>query len=156
MIPALPARELSPLFRSLCRRGVEVAAHPKDPERLRYRPAVLSPDLSAGLRTHRAAILGLLAGAYSPADADAEYVLGERLGVADGLGMPTHPGSAAWLVAVGESMEACCTSATYGVYSEHGPAGRATRPHPTEPGESRDHRGKGGTPEVGRVAAARG
>lgn len=119
------------------------------------RGSALSPDRMSGVKARKRALLALLLG-YHPADGDAEYVYGERLGVADGLGLATHPGSAAWLVAVGESMEACCTSATYGVYSEHGPAGRATRPHPTEPGESRDHRGKGGTPEVGRVAAARG
>lgn len=39
---------------------------------------------------------------YTPAgDTDAVYVLGERLGVANGLGLPTHSGSPAWLVAVG-------------------------------------------------------
>ena len=54
---------------------------------------------------HRAAILGLLAGRYAPAgDTDVGYVLSERLGVADGLGMPTHPGSPAWLIAAGEAM----------------------------------------------------
>lgn len=41
--------------------------------------------------------------ATAAGDPDAEYVLGERLGMADGLGMPTNPGSVAWLVAVGES-----------------------------------------------------
>lgn len=37
---------------------------------------------------------------------DAAYILDERLGMADGLGLPTHPGSAAWLVAVRKSMHA--------------------------------------------------
>jgi hypothetical protein len=54
----------------------------------------------------------LLVDGYAPTDDDAGYVLGERLGVADGLGMLTHPGSAAWLVAVGESMRYSCTTRT--------------------------------------------
>ena len=97
--------ELAPLLLALGRAGIELAPHPTDAGRLRHRPADLPPDLSARLRLHRGAVLVLLAGGYAPdahaADDDAGYVLGERLGVADGLGMPTHPGSAAWLVAVG-------------------------------------------------------
>jgi len=99
--------ELAPLLLALGRAGIELAAHPTDPARLRHRPADLPPDLSARLRIHRAAVLGLLVNGYAPkphGDTDAGYVLGERLGVADALGMPTHPGSAAWLVAVGEAM----------------------------------------------------
>ena len=66
---------------------------------------------------HKAAVLGLLLNGYTPAgDTDAGYVLGERLGVADGLAMPTHPGSAAWLVAVGESVVCGCEIATDGVH----------------------------------------
>lgn len=72
-----------------------------------HRTADLPPDLSARLRMHRAAVLGLLAVGYTPVPrGDAGYVLGERLGIADGLGMPTHDGAPAWLVAVGESMQA--------------------------------------------------
>jgi hypothetical protein len=98
--------ELAPLLLALGRAGIELAPHPTDAGRLRHRPADLPPDLSARLRIHRAAVLGLLVVGYAPAgDSDAGYVLGERLGVADGLGMPTHPGSAAWLVAVGESIQ---------------------------------------------------
>jgi hypothetical protein len=97
--------ELPALLLALGRAGIELAPHPTDPSRLRHRPALLTSDLSATLRTHRAAILAILAGRYNPArDSDAEYVHGERLGIADVLGLPTHPGSAAWLVAVGESM----------------------------------------------------
>jgi hypothetical protein len=113
--------ELAPLLLALGLAGIELAPHPTDSGRLRYRPADLPPDLSARLRIHRAAVLGLLVIGYAPAgDTDAGYVLGERLGVADGLGMPTHPGSAAWLVAVGESIGDGCHAATYGVHSEHG------------------------------------
>ncbi len=102
--------ELGGLLLALGRARVELARHPSKPDRLRHRPADLPPDLSARLRLHRAAILGLLSprGAHAPGDGphcDAGYVLGERLGIADGLGMPTHPGSAAWLVAVGESLD---------------------------------------------------
>lgn len=112
--------ELAPLLLALGRAGIELAPHPTDAGRLRHRPADLSPDLSARLRIHRAAVAGLLVDGYAPADDDAGYVLGERLGVADGLGMPTHPGSAAWLVAVGESIGDGCHAATYGVHSGHG------------------------------------
>ena len=110
--------ELAPLLVALGRAGVELAAHPTDPARLRHRrptpdgwAADLPPDLSARLRLNRAAVLGLLPphGGYAlepHGNTDAGYVYGERLGVADGLGLATHPGSAAWLVAVGESMHA--------------------------------------------------
>lgn len=113
-------RELAPLLVALGRAGIELAPHPTDAGRLRHRPADLPPDLSARLRIHRAAVVGLLVNGYAPADDDAGYVLGERLGVADGLGLPTHPGSAAWLVAVGESMGDGCHAATHGVHSGHG------------------------------------
>ena len=100
--------------------GIELGRHPSDPERLRHRPATLPPDLLEGLQRHRAAILALLdtidgKGGYAPAREDAAIVYGERLGMADGLGMHTHPGSPAWLVAVGESMGCSCTKRTNGV-----------------------------------------
>lgn len=78
----------------------------------------IAPDLSARLRIHRAAVVGLLVNGYAPdphGDTDAGYVLGERLGVADGLGLATHPGSAAWVVAVGQSMGCSCTTRIIGV-----------------------------------------
>ena len=96
--------ELAPLLLALGRAGIELAPHPTDAGRLRHRPAHLPPNLSARLRIHRAAMVRLLVDGYAPTDDDAGYVLGERLGVADGLGMLTHPGSAAWLVAVGYSL----------------------------------------------------
>lgn len=97
------------LLVALGRRGIELGRHPADPGRLRYRPTTLAPDLLEGLHTHRAAILGLLCGidgkgGHAPAREDAAIVYGERLGMAEGLGMPIHPGSPAWLVAVGESI----------------------------------------------------
>lgn len=115
--------ELAPLLLALGRAGIELAPHPTDAGRLRHRPADLPPDLSARLRIHRAAVAGLLVDGYAPdphGDTDAGYVLAERLGVADGLGLPTHPGSAAWLVAVGESMGCSCGVATCGVHLGHG------------------------------------
>lgn len=99
---------LAPLLLALGLAGIELAPHPT--------------DLSARLRSHRGAILGMLVGGYAP-DAhrgDAEYIFGERLGVAEGLSMATHPGSPGWLVAVGESMASGCHSATHGVCSENG------------------------------------
>jgi hypothetical protein len=84
---------------------IELAQHPTDPALLRHRPAELLPHFSARLRLHRNAIRRLLEDGYAPeGETEAEYVLGERLGVADGLGMPLHPGSSAWLIAVGEMM----------------------------------------------------
>lgn len=83
--------------------GIELPPHPTDAGRLRHRPADLPRTLSARLRIHRAAVLGLLVVGYAPdprGDTDAGYVYAERLGVADGLGLPTHPGSAALRVAV--------------------------------------------------------
>lgn len=115
--------ELAPLLLALGRAEIELAPHPTDPARLRYRvpgAADLPPDLSARLRIYRAAMVGLLVNGYAPAGDEAEHVLGERLGIADGLGMPTHPGSAAWLVAVGKSMGESCHAATPGVHSGHG------------------------------------
>jgi hypothetical protein len=116
---------LAPLLLSLGRAGIELAPHPTDAARLRFKcpggPADLPPDLSVRLRLHRGAILAMLVNGYTPdPPTDAGYVLGERLGVADGLGLHTHPGSPAWLVAVGKSMVKGCHPATHGVYSGHG------------------------------------
>ena len=103
------SHELAPLLVALGRAGIELAPHPTDPARLRHRPADLPPDVSARLRLHRGAMLRLLADGYTPAGGtDAEYVYGERLGIADELAMPKHPGSPAWLVAVGESLGLRC------------------------------------------------
>ncbi|MFN7021510.1 MAG: hypothetical protein ACK4WH_09315 [Phycisphaerales bacterium] len=140
--------ELAPLLLALGRAGIELAPHPTDAGRLRHRPADLPPDLSARLRIHRAAVLGLLVDGYAPAGDDAECVLGERLGVADGLGMPTHPGSAAWLVAVGESMGDGCYAATHGVHSGHGSTdeGHSGGGEGERPNALRDRQGRGSGP----------
>ncbi len=98
-------RELAPLLLALGRASIELAPHSTDAHRLRHRPADLSPELKANLRAHRATMLDLLVGGHVPAaGGEAAYVFGERLGIADELGMPTHPGSPAWLIAVGESI----------------------------------------------------
>ena len=108
--------QLAALLLALGRAGIELAPHPSDPARLRHRPADLPPDLSERVRLHKPAILGLLAGLCGPEPhGDAGYTLAERLGVAEELGLPTHPGSPAWLVAVGESLEQCCESTTRAV-----------------------------------------
>jgi hypothetical protein len=95
---------LAPLLLALGSAGVELSLFPDDAGRLRFRPVVIAPELIERLRAQRAAILALLGDPCAPTDADAGYVYGERLGAADGLGMPTHPGSPAWSVAVGESL----------------------------------------------------
>ena len=92
--------------------GVEIAPHPTDAARLRHRPAFLPTALREGIETHRVTILTLLANGYTHADADAVYVYNERLGIADGLGMATHSGSTAWLIAVAESISRGCDKAT--------------------------------------------
>ncbi len=115
------SHELAALLLALGCAGVELASHPNDPARLRHRPADLPPDVSARLRVHKPTVLQLLANGYAPAiGTDAEYVFGERLGVADDLRLPTHPGSPAWLIAVGESMDDGCQKATHQVCSVHG------------------------------------
>lgn len=97
-------------------RGVELAIDPAEPARLRHRPATLPPDLAARLRLHKAELLALLRGDGIPNESDhdseASYVMVERLGVADELGMPTHPGAPAWLVAVGEGLNSSCPMTT--------------------------------------------
>ena len=74
-------------------------------EKLRHRPAALPPELLQRLRVHKAAIISLLQGGYKPHNSDSKYLMLERLGIGDDLGMPTHSGSPAWLIAVGESMK---------------------------------------------------
>lgn len=115
------SHELARLLAALGVAGVELAPHPTDPERLRHRPANPPTDLLTRLRLHRAAVRTLLMTGYAPAaHSDEGHVLVERLGMADEQGMPTHPGSAAWLVAVGEAMESRCRTATLLVECGHG------------------------------------
>jgi hypothetical protein len=113
--------KLADFLVELGKAGIELARHPTDPALLRHRPAELLPHLSAQLRLHRDAIRRLLENGYTPeGETEAEDVLGERLGVADGLGMPTHPGSSAWLIAVGEAMGNNCLPTTTVVHCGHG------------------------------------
>ena len=63
------------------------------------------PLLPHGVTIENATLADLLAKGYRPTG-EAEYVYNERMGMADGLKMPTHCGSPAWLVAVGEAMQA--------------------------------------------------
>jgi len=96
---------LSHFLLMLGQSGVELSANG---DRLRHRPSMLAPDVLARLRMHKAAILGLLMDGYiadGVSDPEAAYLLFERLGIADDLGMPTHVGAPAWLIAVGESMQ---------------------------------------------------
>lgn len=107
MIAPLPR-----LLLDLAAARVEVATHPERAGCVRHRPADLPPDLRERLRSHREAVSRLLAEGYAPVDPEARDRFLERLGIADDLGMPTHPGSVAWLVAVGESLSASCLEAT--------------------------------------------
>ncbi len=101
-----PLRKLARLLVSLGQASAEVSAHPDDSAQLRYRPMSLPPDWLEALREHHEFILTTLADAGGSVPPGDSYVLGERLGTADELGLPTHPGSAAWLIAVGESVGA--------------------------------------------------
>jgi len=109
--------ELALLLVALGRAGIEIAPHPSHPNRLRHRPAVLPPDLSALLSTHRAVVIRLLVNGYTPvSDSNDGYIMTERIGIADELGMPTHAGSTAWLIAVGESINCRCDTESFGIH----------------------------------------
>ena len=103
-------------------RGVELSPDPADPARLRHRPSKLPPDLADRLRFSKAELLALLRGVGVPDESDRDtessIVMCERLGIADDLGMPTHPGSPAWLVAVGEGLQNSCHMAIHGLHSQ--------------------------------------
>lgn len=114
---------LSALLIDLGCAGVEIAVHPTYPTRLRHRPATLAPELVDWLRLLKSDLLAVLRGEGLPDDMETRYVMGERLGVADELGMPMHIGSPAWLVATGESIGCSCDVATDMVHSGHGKAG---------------------------------
>ena len=100
-------RDLAPVLYLLGRAGAELAPHPTDPARLRHRPEDVPRRLAERLRECRPAVLRLLADGYTPGPGPAgdagAYIVAERLGIAEGLGLPIHPGSPAWLVAVGEA-----------------------------------------------------
>ena len=99
---------LAALLIDVGRRGVELATDPTSSNRLRHRPASLPTGLAAGLWVHKPSVLAILRSEVPLIDEEGEYVIGERLGMADELGMPTHPGAPAWLVAVGEAIVASC------------------------------------------------
>ena len=98
------------LLGELGRAGVEIALDPTDATKIRWRPSAIHAGLTARLRLHKAEILAVLKDGYEPRDDDALDVLTERLGVADDLGMPTHVGSPAWLIAVSEAQAAVETA----------------------------------------------
>jgi hypothetical protein len=110
--------DLARLLLELGTHGVELAPHPDQADKVRYRPATLPPDLLERLRTHRAALRALLDG-FTPADPEAFYILTERLGIADDSKMSTHPGAPAWLIAIGESIKYTCVRASIMIESEH-------------------------------------
>ncbi len=99
----VPADRLPEVLVALGCAGAELAAHPTDAGGVRFRCPGLPPALRQAVCENRRALRTLLDG-YTPAGADRRYVFEERLGVAADLGMPVHVGSAAWLVATGESL----------------------------------------------------
>jgi hypothetical protein len=85
--------------------GVEVSSHPSAPDRLRHRPTELPSHVVVRLAHYKPDLLRLLRAGFAAPDPESAYVLSERLGVAQELGMSTEPGSPGWLVAVGEAIE---------------------------------------------------
>lgn len=115
--------DLTDLVASLGRAGIGLDRHPDDPTILRFRPTGIDAALVDRIRGSKAALLRLLVeGVPIEPGSEAEAVVGERLGVADELGMPTTPGAPAWSIAVAEAMR--CDSATLRVESPHDAAGR--------------------------------
>ena len=144
---------LAGLLLDLGQVGVELAPHPAHHDCLRHRPAALAPELAARLRMHKAAILALMAEGYTPTDPEAAYILFERLGIADDSGMPTHPGSAAWSLAVAESLKvvALVESCGYDRGDVDGDTDVAAGRGAVRPDAVRDQQGHG-YPGVGAVA----
>ena len=102
----LPPRSLGALLVDVGVAGVELSSHPSAPDRIRHKPPELPSHFAARISFYKPDVLRLLQSGFMPADAEAAYVLGERLGIAADLGMSTAPGSPGWLVAVGEAIEA--------------------------------------------------
>ena len=94
---------LPDLLRTLGRAGVELRA---DGSTLLHRPASLPPGLAAGMRHHRAALVALLHRGDVPPDISEEALeaFAERLGIAEGLEMPTTPGAPAWAIAMAHAL----------------------------------------------------
>jgi len=102
---SLPPRSLGALLVEVGVAGIELSSHPSAPDRIRHKPPELPSHVAARISFYKPDVLRLLQWGFTPADAEAAYVLGERLGIAEDLGMSTAPGSPGWLVAVGEAIE---------------------------------------------------
>ena len=111
---SLPPRALGALLVEAGAAGIEVSSHPSAPDRLRHRPSELPTHLAARLAFYKPDLLRLLKTGFKAPDPESAYVLGERLGVAQELGMSTEPGSPGWLVAVGEAIETAWKEAEIG------------------------------------------
>jgi hypothetical protein len=96
--------ELGKFLLALGRFGGEVAPHRTKTGGVRIRSRKLPAKADAQGKALESCIRTLLDEGYLPASEHAAYVFDERLGVGDELGVPTHRGSSAWLIAVGEAM----------------------------------------------------
>jgi hypothetical protein len=101
-------RVLAQLLVDLGAAGIELAPGLADPAEVRHWPDALPPSLAIRLRHAESSVRAALRGEGIPDETDADNpggsVMGERLGVAEDLGHATHPGSPAWLIAVGEAL----------------------------------------------------
>lgn len=89
----------------LGRAGICLAAHPTDPELIRWYPARVPKGLLRHLLEEKPALLATLSRPPCFATDAARDVFEERMGIAMSLDMDCHVGSPAWLIAVGEALE---------------------------------------------------
>jgi hypothetical protein len=101
----LPPRSLGELLLEVGTAAVTLSLHSSAPDRIRHKPPELPSHFAARISFYKRDVLQLLQSGFEPADAEAAHVLGERLGIAEDLGMSTAPGSPGWLVAVGEAIK---------------------------------------------------
>lgn len=109
--------QLSRLLVTLGRQGIELAIDPRKPDRLLYRPINALESTIGQIRLQNTALRCLLSTPLVPSGPDSEHTLNERLGIADDLGLSTHPGSPGWLTAVGESIKINCSTTSIEIHS---------------------------------------
>ncbi len=108
--------ELASACVTLGKAGVQLALHGGT---LVFKLSAPDAMLRTLILRHRSQLEACLEVRAAPT-ADAHDLFTERLAIADDLEMPTHRGSPAWLIAVGESTALSCGPTTTPVYSRYG------------------------------------